>query len=1574
MNKDDISWKVIDMMFKKNGNFLVKHHIESYNNFFNKGLKEIFKNKNPIHFDREKDNFNLYKHNAKIYMGGRNADKIYYGKPVIYDRNEDGEEREHYMIPNEARLRNMSYCFTIHYDVEIDYKILLDNGSGDTNLREDGENKGIPKLYDVHRETVLLEKIYLGRFPIMLRSNLCILNGLNPEVRFNMGECRNDKGGYFIIDGKEKVIVSQEGRADNILYIRDSFNDLYSHSAEIRSVSEDSSKPIRTLSVRIVSPQPSMSNGNIVVNVPNVKKPVPLFILMRALGVLSDKEIITTCLLDLEKYSSYVELFRPSVHDAGYVFTQNTALKYIASLTKQKTIPTVLNILSDYFLPHIGELNFKHKSLYLGYIVKRLLDVYTNNDNKTDRDSYSYKRIEISGKLIYDLFREYYNKELDEIYLDIDKEYFYNENYTKYQGLEYKDVIGLHQQRIFSKRVVEQGFKKAFKGNWGASEHTKRLGLVQDLNRLSYFGTLCQLRKTNLHLSAEGAKVIQPRLLHSTQWGYLCPLHSPDGGNVGLHKHLSTSTIITKGESGLPYINLLRQLGVKFLEECSYDYLSKTTKVFINGAWIGATRTPVELKKILKLYKINNIINSYISVSFNIKRNEIILCTDAGRPCRPLYYVNDGQMSYQRKYIIDLINNDKVDFNDLMIGFGKNKSNEFNLVKKTEDTLKKEAGLFEYVDTLECEEALFPRTGMDFEKYMEAGITHEEIHPSLILGVMANQIIFPENNPYPRNAFSCGQAKQGVSLYHSNFQNRIDKSSFILNYAQVPLTKSRYLSYATNEQHGYGENAIVAVMCYSGFNVEDAVILNKGSLDRGLFRTTYYNMYESYEETNKIDNVNVKNVFMNIEENNVNGLKSGFDYSKLDKKTGLIRENEEVTEKTIVIGKASPSLDETNVYNDDSIVPKKGQTGVVDKSYMTSGDEGHRICKVRIRAERIPSIGDKFCSRAGQKGTIGIILDERDMPTTADGIKPDIIVNPHAMPSRMTIGHLVETITSKVASIYGGFGDCTAFTQNGPKHELFGKALINAGFHSSGNETLYNGMTGEQLESQIYFGPTYYLRLKHMPKDKINYRARGPRTVLTRQTVQGRANNGGLRVGEMDRDTILAHGMSSFMKESMLVRGDQYYMAVCNNTGTIAIYNEEKNLFISPFLDGPIQFTTDINNDLNIKNITKYGKSFSVVRVPYAFKLLMQELQAMNVQMRIITEDNIDQLTTLNKGDDLYKLTGLETLKEATKVIRSKQNKTQDRPDDIIENEKIKEEIKMDYEKGQEEGLIRYRSMLAIGDIVTFDMDSVDIPDMVEYPKNNYKVINIQGKYPNTILLLRGIDGESQGVLLDKIERRNLDLVKKWEPSVLDVGTQVRYKESYLYVIETRPNGKEEAEKMRGTYTVIDIQDLDDGEKEYIIQHDDENNQDTRVIKDSDLDVIIEKFRTPTLEAIENMKEFKPFEQEFSPVGLDEAPMSPQMPGVTPPEQKGVDPDSPPFNIADYPTPENIQIDTMPLEEFKIDTPELTEEEKKETVTIVGEREDTKGLDMLVTELDGEVGEGDEDEDGDSVKKGISII
>jgi len=1074
----------------------------------------------------------------------------------------------------------------------------------------------------------------------MLSSYLCILNGLPPEIKFNMGECRNDLGGYFIIDGKERVIVSQEGRANNILYIKDKVNEIYSHSAEIRSVSEDLSKPIRTLSIRIVSPSSKLDNNQIVVNIPNIRKPVPLFILMRALGIISDKEIIEICLLDLEKNEELIDLFIPSVYDAGNIFTQEAAIKYLAEFTKGKTNYHVQDILSNYFLPHIGERNFKHKAFYIGYIVKRLLLVFIKAELPTNRDKYNAKRIEHTGVLISQLFREFYKKQLNDIGLKIDKEYFFKSNAISYQDEEFTGIIKNNITMIFEDRIVEEGFRKAFKGDWGGDSHTKRPGIVQTLNRLSYFSFMCQLRKTNLHIGSDGAKVVAPRLLNGTQYGLLCPIHSPDGGNVGLHKHLSTSVHITSGVPSIPYITYLRNLEMLLLEECSIDLISKATKIFLNGAWVGITIKPIELVDTMRTHRRNNIIYIYTSILFDMKRNEIQLWLDAGRPTRPLFYIENGNASFNSQTIKNKLNNNTLTWNEIHCGFDQEyqKFSKFDINKKIKknEILKQSQGIIDYIDASEGEGMKLAKSEATLEDvFKDTYNTHIEIHPSLMLGFMANQIIFPENNPYPRNAFSCGQAKQGVSLYHSNFKNRIDKSAFVLNYGQLPLTKSRYLKYFTNEQQPYGENAIVAIMCYSGFNVEDAVIINKGSIERGLFNTTYFNMYEDHEESTKIGGGKIDSQFMNIEENEVYGLKEGYDYSQLDSISGIIKENSIVNEKTMVIGKANTSLLEPDTFIDSSVKCKKGQTGIVDKSFISEGDMGQRIAKVRIRATRIPNIGDKFCSRAGQKGTIGFIMPEEDMPSTSNGLKPDIIVNPHAMPSRMTIGHIVEALISKAAALNGNFGDCTAFINKGMKEKEFGKVLTENGYHNSGNEILYNGMTGEQLETEIYIGPTYYLRLKHMPKDKINYRARGPRSVLTRQTVGGRANDGGLRIGEMDRDCLLAHGMANFIKETMLVRGDQYYMAICNQSGTIAIYNESKNLFLSPMVDGPLKFVENVENNMNIVQKTQFGKDFSIVRVPYAFKLLMQELKTMNVQMRIITEDNVDRLTSLFYGEEI---------------------------------------------------------------------------------------------------------------------------------------------------------------------------------------------------------------------------------------------------------------------------------------------------------------------------------------------------
>jgi hypothetical protein len=319
-----------------------------------------------------------------------------------------------------------------------------------------------------------------------------------------------------------------------------------------------------------------------------------------------------------------------------------------------------------------------------------------------------------------------------------------------------------------------------------------------------------------------------------------------------------------------------------------------------------------------------------------------------------------------------------------------------------------------------------------------------------------------------------------------------------------------------------------------------------------------------------------------------------------------------------------------------SKTPKKGQLGIVDKAFITDGEEGHRIAKVRVREERIPNIGDKMASRSGQKGTIGLVIPEYDMPFTKEGIRPDIIVNPHALPTRMTIGQLVECITGKASAMYGGFADCTAFNNKGSKIGFFGEMLTKEGYHSSGNEILYNGMTGEQIETEIFIGPNYYMRLKHMVKDKINYRALGPRTALTKQAVGGRANDGGLRIGEMERDSVISHGASYFLRESMMERGDKYYMAICNKTGMLAVYNPSKNMFLSPMADGPLRYVGSLDGkDMNIENVSKYGRDFSVVCIPYSLKLLIQELQTINIQMRLITEDNIEQLENLSYSKNI---------------------------------------------------------------------------------------------------------------------------------------------------------------------------------------------------------------------------------------------------------------------------------------------------------------------------------------------------
>jgi DNA-directed RNA polymerase II subunit RPB2 len=819
-------------------------------------------------------------------------------------------------------------------------------------------------------------------------SDHCILKGLSSAVRFELGECKNDYGGYFIIDGKEKCIVSQEKFADNMIYVKDKVDDIYSHSVDIRSVSEDASKPVRTLSIRIVKPSSKYTNNQIVVNVPNVRKPVPLFIIMRALGIESDKEIIKYCLLDMEKYKSYIDLFIPCVHDATKIFTQDSAIEFIATFTKGRTVTHAIEILTNYLLPHIGEMNFKDKAYYIGHMVKELLMVYTGDVKPTDRDNFRFKRVELPGSLIYDLFKEYYTIQQKSIFLNIDKRYhFEQKNKTNlFKGEKFFNLVDIFNDNPFNERLVDDGFKKAFKGNWGAESHTKRIGVIQDLNRLSYNSALSHLRKLNLPLDSS-AKVVGPRLLHSSQWGIIDPVDTPDGGNIGLHKHMSISASITSGISSRPIIEwLLTNVNMTLLSENLPDTFSKMAKVFVNGNWVGCVYDPDNVEKYMKTMRRIAVIPAYISINWEIKENVIYIYTDSGRLCRPVFYIENGVPSFDRDVIYEKIldknantngnanansnananNHKKMSWNNLLTGFAKkkddaaysiynqtvyNKWTELYDANKLDDILSSKA-VIEYIDTSESGSALI---AMDKRTMLmkPKPYTHMEIHPSLIMGTMGNQIVFPENNPYPRNAFACGQMRQAISLYHTNHQTRIDKMGVVLNYGQVPLVKSRYIEKINHEQNPYGENVIVAIMSFNGYNVEDSILFNEGSVKRGLFRMTYYNMYEAHEETNKVGGSKIDSHFINVEKENVERLKAGYDYSHLDEQ-GLIKENTKLDDKKVLIG-VKENKEKLLVKSEDEYTSPIAKIYKVGKEYIILTENSIYIVDVEIPTKVISS-------------------------------------------------------------------------------------------------------------------------------------------------------------------------------------------------------------------------------------------------------------------------------------------------------------------------------------------------------------------------------------------------------------------------------------------------------------------------------------------------------------------------------------------------------------------------------------------------------------------------------------------
>jgi len=1134
--------------FLEEPGYLVNHHLDSFNRFV-KQIPDIIKNNNPLINLKNKDDKNVFHHIGRLWVGTKTSSELVFGVPVFI---ENGIQRPLY--PNDARLRNMTYAFSIHakltFEIEIDGKVT---------------------------EHTTHDMVFLGNFPIMLQSEMCILHNAPPDVRFTMGECRSDPGGYFIIDGSEKVVICQEGRARNTICTTKNYSDKYYYSADIKSYSEDGTTFPRVTAVRISTKEDKSSpvrttDGftlhEMVVELPDVRLPIPLCIVMRALGILSDKQIIETCLLGEDNLQEY---FHSSICDAVGVYTQYHALEFIGSFTKYQSVQYALHVLIKLFLPHMGE-QFVDKAFFVGLMVKKVLRMALGIDPLTDRDSFRMKRVEPSGVLLHDLFNDFYHQQLDHVNLEIDRTYKKNKNFFN-EPENFPTLFLANYHQFFEERVTENGIKTGFKGKWGATEYTQKVGVSQKLNRLSFNSSISHLRKCVLQMD-DSAKVTGPRLLHSSQWGMFDPVDCD--GEVGTHKQMSLCSRITEGFSKQRVLDVMKEEELPILPLHTLTVQTAImVKLFLNGQWVGCIEDPKHTVDTLVICRRTGILPSTTSISWNIAENTIYIYTDAGRLQRPVFYVKpDRTLSYSYDRLA-------------------------SWTKMTQGDVK-HPYLIEYLDVDETNSSLIGfDPNEDFTKTLH---THVEIHGSSLLGFMGNQIIFPEHNQLPRNAFSCGQSKQAVSLYHTNYQNRMDTMGVVLNYGQTPLIQTSFIqSFKTLP---YGLNAIVAIMCYTGYNTEDAILFNRASLERGMFNTSYFKTYEVGETGGETPMV--------------------FQGSTNTDENGIVEMNTEVRPDTVLMR----MVQGTSVKN---IYPNRDQEGRVDRTFISEDTPGNRVAKVRICHERMPGIGDKFASRAGQKGTCGLILNETDMPFTSVGIRPDLIINPHALPSRMTIGQLIESLIGKVHLHNGGLGDCTAFNTDGT--DAYRRELPKLGYHSSGTEVLYNGLTGEQLESDIFIGPTYYLRLKHMVADKINFRVRGPNTALTRQPVQGRSNEGGLRIGEMERDGVIANGMANFVRESMMDRGDgsmmvnnsriPYKICVDNTTGLLAVYNEYTNLQISPSLDGMV-FESD-----TLLTVPKHKKSFSVLNVPYSFKLFLHELATMNVQARLITADTVDQFENM---------------------------------------------------------------------------------------------------------------------------------------------------------------------------------------------------------------------------------------------------------------------------------------------------------------------------------------------------------